>query len=146
MYMYKLCSSSGQKVLFCIFQTCVPFWRLMEASFCVRILQHYCLSLLNIWLHFYYSMELLLFCDEWTVGEEREQQYGNHNTVIHFRFNVLTTRLGGKVEDSNFKKVNAFKTRQSDFTEGNYCILLVKQLTSLQDETTGMPENPTDVS
>lgn len=59
--------------------------------------------------------------------------------------NVLTTRLGCKVEDSNFKKVNAFKTRQSDFTEGNYCILLVKQLTSLQDETTGMPENPTDV-
>lgn len=31
------------------------------------------------------------------------------------------------------------------FTEGNYSILLVKQLTSLQDETTGMPENPTDV-
>lgn len=29
--------------------------------------------------------------------------------------NVLTTRLGCKVEDSNFKKVNAFKTRQSDF-------------------------------
>lgn len=59
--------------------------------------------------------------------------------------NVLTTRLGCKVEDSNFKKVNAFKTRQSDFTEGNYCILLVKQLTSLQDEKTGMPENLTVV-
>lgn len=59
--------------------------------------------------------------------------------------NVLTTRLGCKVEDSNFEKVNAFKTRQSDFTEGNYCILLVKQLTSLQDEKTGMPENLTVV-
>lgn len=56
--------------------------------------------------------------------------------------NVLTTRLGCKVEDSNFKKVNAFKTRQSDFTEGNYCILLVKQLTSLEAEITAVPENP----
>lgn len=59
--------------------------------------------------------------------------------------NVLTTQLGCKVEDSNLKKFNAFKTRQLDFTEGNYCILLIKQLTSLQDETTGMPENLTDV-
>lgn len=59
--------------------------------------------------------------------------------------NVLTTRLGCKVEDSNFKKVNAFKTRQSDFAEGNYCVLLVKQLTSLQAEVTGVPENPIDV-
>ena len=72
-------------------------------------------------------MELLSFCDEWTVGEEREEHCGNYTTLSFILdYNVLTTWLGCKVEDSNFKRVNAFKTRQSDFTADNYCILLEK--------------------
>lgn len=60
-------------------------------------------------------------------GREREEHCGNYTTLSFILdYNVLTTWLGCKVEDSNFKRVNAFKTRQSDFTADNYCILLEK--------------------
>lgn len=93
---------------------------------------------ITVWSSFHFVMN-----EQW--GKRESNTMGITTLSFILDCNVLTTRLGCKVEDSNFKKVNAFKTRQSDFTEGNYCILLVKQLTSLQDETTGMPENPTDV-